>query len=186
MEGLADEDELQSYFIRRIGRFLAAHNRRLIGWDEILEGGLGEGAAVMSWRGTEGGIAASRAGHDVVMTPHSHVYLDYKHYDEEGEPGRLGVSSLENVYGYEPVPEGLSEAEAGHILGAQANVWSEEMPTTGDVEHLVFPRLCALAEVVWSAAEHRDFGDFRQRLAAHGERLEEMGVNFYRDRAVWG
>ena len=184
-EGLADEHELQSYFIRRMAAFLKGRGKRLIGWDEILEGGLAEEATVMSWRGTEGGIAAARAGNDVVMAPHTHVYFDYKHYDEAEEPGWLGVTPLEKVYAYEPVPEELGAEEAKHILGAQGQAWSEKMLTEADVEKRVFPRMCALSEVVWSPVEGRGWEGFRERLKEHGKRLEALGVDFYRDRVVW-
>jgi hexosaminidase len=185
-EKLEDEEALQSYFVQRMASFLAARGKKPIGWDEILEGGLAEEAAVMSWRGTKGGIAAARAGHEVVMCPYAHVYFDYKHYQGEEEPGRLGVTSLEQVYGYEPMPEELSAEESRHVLGAQGNAWSEGMAIPQEVEQLAFPRACALAEVVWSPKEARDWEGFRQRLRAHGKRLEALGVNFYRDRAVWG
>ncbi len=184
-EGLKDEDELQSYFIKRISRFLAAKGRRLIGWDEILEGGLAQGATVMSWRGTEGGIAAVKVGHDVVMSPYSHCYFDYKHDDAPDEPGRLGVIALETVYSYDPTPAELTPEEAKHVLGSQGNVWTEGMRTEKEVEQMVFPRLCALAEVVWSPQVLRDWSDFKERLRVYGERLKELDVSFYRDREVW-
>ncbi|HDQ71306.1 MAG TPA: beta-N-acetylglucosaminidase [Chloroflexi bacterium] len=184
-EGLADENALQSYFIKRISRFLSKRNRQLIGWDEILEGGLAERAIVMSWRGTEGGIQAARAGHDVIMTPTSHCYFDYKHADRPDEPGQWGVIPLKKVYDYEPTPAELTPAEAQHVLGSQGNVWSESMPTTRDVEQMVFPRLCALAEVVWSPRGQRDWEDFKARLRAHGERLQALDVEYYRDQEIW-
>jgi len=184
-EGLKDEDELQSYFIRRISRFLTARGKKLIGWDEILEGGLAEDATVMSWRGTQGGITAARAGHDVVMSPFTHCYFDYKHADSPDEPGRLGVISLKTVYSYDPTPAELTPEEAGHILGTQGNVWTEGMATEQEVEQLAFPRLCALAEVAWSPPTPRDWPDFKNRLRAHGDRLEKLDVNFYRDPEVW-
>lgn len=184
-EGLADEHELQSWFIRQFDQYLADKGRRLIGWDEILEGGLAPGAAVMSWRGTEGGIAAARAGHDVVMTPHNHVYLDYKHRDGEQEPGRLGINSLETCYAFDPMPAELGPDEASHVLGAQANVWSEGMPDWSKVEQLVWPRMCAVAEMVWSPQAGRQYEDFVRRLGPHGPRFEALGVNYYRDHEVW-
>jgi len=184
-EGLKDEDELQSYFVKRISRFLAAQGRRLIGWDEILEGGLAEEATVMSWRGTWGGITAARAGHDTVMSPFTHCYFDHKHADSPDEPGRLGVIPLETAYSYDPTPAELTPEKASHVLGAQGNVWTEGMATEKKVEQLAFPRMCALAEVVWSPQVLRDWPDFKHRLRAHGDRLAEMGVNFYRDAEVW-
>jgi hexosaminidase len=178
-EGLANEHELQSFFIRRIERFLLSRDRRLIGWDEILEGGLAPQATVMSWRGTEGGIAAARQGHDVVMAPYSHVYFDYYQGNPAFEPpANGGLIPLEKVYAFEPVPDSLTEAEARHVLGAQANVWTEYMKTPATVEYMAFPRLLALAEVVWSARSARNWGDFAQRLPAQLAVLDRLDVNF--------
>ena len=185
-EGLADEDELQSYFIKRIESFLLAQGRRLIGWDEILEGGLAPDATVMSWRGMEGGIEAARQGHDVIMTPTSHTYFDYYQGDPVQEPLAIrGLTPLEKVYGFEPVPETLSAEDAAHILGAQGNVWTEYMATTDHVEYMVFPRMLALAEVVWSPQELRNWEDFVQRLPAQLQHLDTLGVN-YRQPEVGG
>jgi hexosaminidase len=185
-EGLADEDELQSYFIKRIESFLQAQGRRLIGWDEILEGGLAPDATVMSWRGMEGGIEAAREGHDVIMTPTSHTYFDYYQGDPVQEPLAIrGLTPLEKVYGFEPVPETLSAEDAAHILGAQGNVWTEYMATTDHVEYMVFPRMLALAEVVWSPADLRNWEDFVQRLPAQLQHLDTLGVN-YRQPEVGG
>lgn len=167
-EGLTDEHELQSYFIRRIEKFLNSNGRRLIGWDEILEGGLAPNATVMSWRGVDGGIAAARQGHDVVMSPTSHCYFDYP-YDS---------ISTEKVYSYEPVPEELTEEEAAHILGAQANIWTECIPDQSRVDYMTFPRALALSEVVWTSAELRDWNCFEQRLAEQIKRLGILGVNY--------
>ncbi len=179
-EGLADEHELQSWFIQRIERFLNANGRRLIGWDEILEGGLAPDATVMSWRGTEGGIEAARQGHDVVMTPTSRLYFDYYQSEQrDDEPLAIGgFLPLEQVYAYEPVPEELTEEEAGHILGAQGNVWTEYMKTEQYVEYMVFPRMFALSEVVWSPADSKDLDGFLDRLRWHLERLDALGVNY--------
>ena len=165
-EGLKDEEELQSYFIRRVAKFLASRNRRLIGWDEILEGGLAEGAAVMSWRGMEGGLAAIRAGHDVVFSPTSHCYFDY---------GYTHIS-LEKTYSFDPASEGLSPEQAAHILGVQANMWTHLARTDDDLDAQVFPRLAALAEVGWSPRAARDWRDFSERMEAHYERLDRLGV----------
>ena len=179
-EGLADEHEVQSWFIQRIERFLNANGRRLIGWDEILDGGVAPNATVMSWRGTEGGIEAARQGHDVVMTPYSHLYLDfYQTADQEGEPLAIGgFLPLDTVYSYEPVPAELTSTEARHVLGAQANVWTEYMTTEDHVEYMVFPRMLALSEVVWSPSEIRDYRGFVERLDWHFNRLEALGVNY--------
>jgi hexosaminidase len=178
-EGLKDEHELQSYVIRRMEKFLAKLDRRLIGWDEILEGGLAPGATVMSWRGTEGGIAAARAGHDVVMTPHEHCYLDYRQA-ESGEPVAIGrrVTLLETTYAYEPVPSELTREQARHILGVQGNIWTEYMPDMQHVEYMTWPRAAAIAEVGWSQAGAKNFADFRRRVKANEARFASLGSAF--------
>ncbi len=138
--GLTDEEELQSWFIGHFDAWLAARGRRLIGWDEILEGGLAPGAAVSSWRGYAGGVAAARAGHDVVMCPEQYVYLDHRQAPGEDEPVPIGfVRTLEDVYRFEPVPDGLTAAEAGHVLGTQANVWTEVLEDAARVDYQTFP-----------------------------------------------
>lgn len=178
-EGLETEEALQSWFIARIGRFLAAHGRRVIGWDEILEGGLPEGATVMSWRGIEGGIEAARQGADVVMTPTSHLYFDYFQGDPEQEPLAIGgYTPLREVYAFDPVPDVLAPEEAEHILGAQANVWTEYITNPRKVEYMAYPRALALAEVVWSPTEVRHWEGFRDRLGPHLERLDSLDVNY--------
>jgi hexosaminidase len=184
-EGLKNEEELQSYFVRHFAKWLAARGKKPIGWDEILEGGLAKEAALMSWRGEQGGIDAASAGHDVVMAPESHAYLDRRHYDEEGEPGRLSVNTLENVYSYEPVPAELDAEQARHVLGSQGNMWAENTITDDEVAAMVYPRACALAEVVWSPKEARNWNNFKQRLRAHGTQLAALGIAYYRDRAIW-
>ncbi|MCX4981187.1 beta-N-acetylhexosaminidase [Streptomyces sp. NBC_00572] len=180
--GLADEDELQSWFIRHFDRWLAARGRRLIGWDEILEGGLADGAAVSSWRGYGGGIAAAEAGHDVVMCPEQQVYLDHRQAPGEDEPMPIGyVRTLEDVYRFEPVPPGLAPEAAAHILGTQANVWTEVMENRSRVDYQVFPRLAAFAEVAWSALpapEARDYPAFERRMSTHYRRLDALGVDY--------
>ncbi|MET4642691.1 hexosaminidase [Streptomyces atratus] len=180
--GLADEDELQSWFIRHFDRWLTARGRRLIGWDEILEGGLPDGAAVSSWRGYAGGIAAAEAGHDVVMCPEQQVYLDHRQDGGPDEPMPIGyVRTLEDVFRFDPVPPGLTEEAAGHILGTQANVWTEVMQNRSRVDYQVFPRLAAFAEVAWSALPapaDRDFVDFERRMTAHYARLDALGVEY--------
>ncbi|MGW3409770.1 beta-N-acetylhexosaminidase [Streptomyces sp. NPDC000888] len=180
--GLADEDELQSWFIRHFDNWLSARGRRLIGWDEILEGGLADGAAVSSWRGYAGGITAARAGHDVVMCPEQQVYLDHRQEAGEDEPVPIGyVRTLEDVYRFEPVPPQLTEAEARHVIGTQANVWTEVMEDHARVDYQTFPRLAAFAEVAWSALPapgERDFADFERRMAVHYGRLDALGVAY--------
>jgi hexosaminidase len=178
-EGLADEEELQSYFIRRIETYLNANGRRLIGWDEILEGGLAPDATVMSWRGMDGGIEAARQGHDVIMTPTSHLYFDYYQGDTLQEPLAIGgLTTLERVYSFEPVPDSLTATEANHVLGAQGNVWTEYMKTADYVEYMVLPRMLALSEVVWSPPGRRGWDNFSRRLPYHLARLENQGFNY--------
>ena len=178
-EGLADEHELQSYFIRRIESVLAERGRRLIGWDEILEGGLAPDATVMSWRGTDGGIEAARLGHDVIMSPTSHVYFDYYQGDPDTEPLAIGgFTTLSHVYSFEPIPDVLTDAQARHVLGAQANVWTEYMKTPEHVEYMAYPRAIALAEVLWSPRDRTDWGSFRARLTENLEHLDRLGVNY--------
>ncbi|WP_329228299.1 beta-N-acetylhexosaminidase [Streptomyces canus] len=180
--GLADEDELQSWFIGHFDKWLSARGRRLIGWDEIVEGGLAEGAAVSSWRGYEGGIAAARSGHDVVMCPEQYVYLDHRQDAGADEPVPIGyVRTLEDVYRFEPVPPQLTSEEAAHVLGTQANLWTEVMEDHARVDYQAFPRLVAFAEVAWSslpAPAERDFADFERRTAAHYELLDALGVGY--------
>lgn len=176
---LEDEEALQSYFVGRINTFLKSRGRKMIGWDEILEGGLVDGATVMSWRGEEGGIIAAKAGHDVVMTPGTHVYFD--HYQTETpdlEPLAIGgCTTLEKVYGYEPIPKELSALEGQRVLGSQAQLWTEYMPKSAHVERMAFPRLCALSEVLWTQPMKRDYQDFLKRLKPH---LEKLNVNHFK------
>ncbi|MER6088477.1 beta-N-acetylhexosaminidase [Streptomyces bluensis] len=180
--GLAGEDELQSWFIRHFDTWLTARGRRLIGWDEILQGGLAPGAAVSSWRGYHGGITAARAGHDVVMCPEQQVYLDHRQHGGADEPVPIGyVRTLEDVYRFEPVPPELTPEEARHVLGTQANVWTEVMEDPARVDYQTFPRLAAFAEVAWSslpAPGERDFADFEHRMSAHYGRLDALGVAY--------
>ena len=177
---IPDEHALQSYFIGRMDKFLHGKGRRLIGWDEILEGGLTENATVMSWRGEEGGIAAAKAGHDVVMTPEKPTYFDhYQTQDTTNEPLAIGgFNSLEHVYSYEPIPPQLSELEARHVLGSQAQHWTEYMQAPDHVEYMSFPRLCAFSEVVWSDKNSSNYDLFLTRLNPHLERLDILKVNY--------
>ncbi|NUS17845.1 MAG: beta-N-acetylhexosaminidase [Streptomyces sp.] len=180
--GVADEDGLQSAVIRHFDRWLAERGRRLIGWDEILEGGLAEGAAVSSWQGYAGGIAAARAGHDVVMCPQSQVYLDWRQADGPDEPVPIAhVRTLEDVYRFEPVPAELTGQEAAHVIGTQANVWTEVLDSPRAVDYAVYPRLSALAEVAWSqlpAPAERDWPGFEARMRTHYARLDALGVEY--------
>ena len=178
-ESLKDAHELQSYFIKRAEAMLAKHDKKLIGWDEILEGGLAPSATVMSWRGDEGGIAAARSGHDAIMTPGYAMYLDHYQSDPLTEPLAIGgYLPLERVYNYDPVPEALNDDEAKHILGAQGNVWTEYIPNTDQVEYMAYPRVCALSEVVWTAPEKKDWNSFSNRLLTHFKRLENLNVHY--------
>ncbi|MEM7417652.1 MAG: beta-N-acetylhexosaminidase [Gemmatimonadota bacterium] len=179
-EGINEVERVQGYFMRRIERFLNANDKRMIGWDEILEGGIAPNASVMSWRGTIGGIEASRRGHDVVMTPYSHLYFDYyQSEDRDAEPFAIGgFLPLDTVYSYEPVPPQLRAEDAAHIVGAQANVWTEYMKTGEHIEYMIFPRMFALSEITWSPAELKNYPDFERRLGWHIERLDALGINY--------
>jgi hexosaminidase len=179
-EGLKDEYELQSYFIRRIAAYLLQRRKRLVGWDEILEGGLASGAVVMSWRGREGGIEAAEMGHDVVMSPNTHCYFDYyQAKDISAEPPAIGgFIPVETVYKFDPL-DGISVGRRKHVLGGQGNIWTEYIQTAEQVEYMAFPRVCALSEVLWSGPG-RDWSDFLKRLKIHLTRLQELNVN-YRD-----
>ncbi|GBF20372.1 MULTISPECIES: family 20 glycosylhydrolase [Arenibacter] len=179
VEGLENVEELQSYFIRRMERFLSSKGRTLLGWDEILEGGLAPGPTVMSWRGVKGGLEASEAGHDVVMTPNSHCYFDYYQGDQDAEPLAWGGNlPLSKVYQFDPVVEGMSEEQAKHVLGGQANLWTEYVPTKAQAEYMTYPRLAALAEAVWSSKDNRNWDDFSIRVSSLFQRYGIMGVNY--------
>ena len=177
---LANEDQLQSWFIRQMDSFLIGKKRRLVGWDEILEGGLADNAVVMSWRGTKGGIEAARSGHDVIMSPTTHTYLDYAQSpDQDREPlGQRTILLLETVYSFEPIPAELESQFAKHVLGAQVQLWTEYMPTPKHVEYMAFPRLTALAEVVWTPKDRKDYNSYLDRLRQHLQRLVALDVNF--------
>ncbi|GAA5768132.1 beta-hexosaminidase [Streptosporangium roseum] len=179
--GLRDEDELQSWFIRQFSDHLTARGRRLLGWDEIIEGGLPSGATVASWRGTYGAVVAARAGHDVITCPFTQLYLDFRQSDRPDEPVPIGsVISLRDVHAFEPVPPELTEAEAVRVLGAQANLWTEHIDSPRALDYMAFPRLSAFAEVVWSPAGG-DFDDFRARLHDHERRLAALGVEYRKE-----
>ena len=178
-EGLANEHELQSWFIQKMEKYIISKGKKLIGWDEILEGGLAQDATVMSWRGVAGGVAAAKAGHDVVMTPTSHVYFDYYQGDPKTEPQAIGgYTPLKKVYSYEPIPEELNAEEAKHVLGSQANLWTEFVKTTSHAEYMVLPRMTALAEVLWSAQDQRDWPDFQKRLQSLLPRFQALEWNY--------
>ena len=178
-EGLKDEAELQSYFIKRIEKFLVSKNRRLIGWDEILEGGLPPEATVMAWRGIQAAIDAASDGHDAVMTPVDYCYFDYYQGDPATEPNAIGgYLTLKTVYSYNPVPPVLTSDLATHIIGVQGNVWTEYMKTSDIVEYMAFPRAIALAEVAWSQQDRRNWDDFINRMDNQFARLDLMGINY--------
>ena len=178
-EGLKDEHELQSYFIKRMEKYINSKGKQIIGWDEILEGGLAPNATVMSWRGNVGAIEAAKQQHDVILTPNSHCYFDYYQSDNKDEPLAIGgFLPLEKVYDFNPIPEELTKEEAKFVLGAQGNVWTEYMSTPEKVEYMVFPRIIALAEVVWSAKEHKNYDDFIRRLEFFNKRLDAKKVQY--------
>lgn len=180
-ENLKDEHGLQSYAIKRLEKFLSAHKRRLLGWDEILEGGLAPGATVMSWRGESGGIEAAKAGHDVVMTPGGYCYFDAVQANPATQPEAFGgYLPLWKVYSYNPVPPALNAKEAKHILGVQANVWTEYIPTAEHLEYMVFPRLLALAETGWTSNRKKDWNNFEKRLQNHYLLLQRNTIHYYR------
>jgi hexosaminidase len=183
-EGLQNEHELQGYFIRRIEKFINAHGRNLIGWSEIREGGLARNAAVMDWIG--GAVEAASAGHDVVMSPMSNCYFDhYQSQDHSTEPHAIGgYLPLDKVYSFEPIPMNLPAKYRIHILGAQANLWTEYIPSIGRVEYMAFPRLSAMAEVVWSSKSSRNWDDFMLRMQTQTRRFDQLGVNYRRNTPV--
>ncbi len=174
---LPDADALQSYFVRRMDKFLNEQGRVLVGWDEILEGGLAENAVVMSWRGETGGIAAAKEGHDVVMTPWDYTYFFLDQLEAHKSSTTNGLLTLEKAYGYEPIPPDLTPEEAQHVLGAQGQLWTEYMPNVEKLEFMAFPRMCALSEVVWSK-NRESYADFVARLRVHLQRLDLLGVNY--------
>ncbi len=186
-EGLKNEQELQSYFIRRIEKFLQTKGKQIIGWDEILEGGLAPNATVMSWRGTEGGIAAAKQHHDVIMTPGHSVYLDHYQSKLAEEPIAIGgYLPLQKVYEYNPTPASLTDEEARHILGVQGNVWTEYIHTPAHVEYMAFPRAAAIAETAWSPQSAKNYPDFLQRLDILLLHYDAMGMNYSRSHKKTG
>jgi hexosaminidase len=178
-ENLKDEHEVQSYFVRRIEKFVNSKGKKIIGWDEILEGGVAPNATIMSWRGEKGGIESARAKHDVIMTPNTYLYLDYGQGDPKYEPLNIGgFISLEKVYSYNPIPKELSADEAKYILGAQANIWTEYLETPAAVEYMAFPRMIALSEVNWSPNETKNYTDFLRRMKHQYQMLDKQNVNY--------
>ena len=180
-EGLEDEHELQSWFITRMENYLSTLGRKIIGWDEILEGGLAPGATVMSWRGISGGIQAARMNHDVIMTPTTHMYLDYYQTEPAGEPLAIGgYLPLERVYSFEPLPDELTAEEQKYILGLQGNVWTEYISDISHLEYMAFPRAFAISETGWTPAMKKDFEEFLARLEVQKARYDVMKINYFR------
>lgn len=180
-KGMKSVDELQSYMIHRAEEFLISKERKLIGWDEILEGGLAPEATVMSWRGEDGGIKSARMGHDVVMTPGNYMYLDFYQADPKTQPYAIGgYTPIKKVYSYDPVPaDSLTAEECRHILGVQANTWTEYIQTPEHLEYMMFPRALAVAEIGWTPQELRTWEDFKPRMNAHISKLQGMGIRTF-------
>ena len=178
--GLKDEHELQSWFVQRIEKYLNSKGKTLIGWDEILEGGLAPNAIVMSWRGETGGIEAAKQKHPVIMTPGKPVYFDHTQSRIEDSVTIGGYNPIEAVYAYEPIPKELNESQQKYVLGAQANVWTEYMNNSRKIEYMIFPRMAALSEVLWSPAASRQWVDFEKRLSVQLKRYERMDWNYSR------
>ncbi|MEP6677260.1 MAG: family 20 glycosylhydrolase [Ferruginibacter sp.] len=177
-KNLKDEHGLQSYIIQRVEKYINSKGRKIIGWDEILEGGLAPNASVMSWRGEEGGIAAAKQGHDVVMTPGTYCYFDHSQTRNEDSVTIGSYLPLETVYSYEPIPAALTAAEAKHILGAQANLWTEYISNPAKVEYMLFPRMSALSEVLWTPKDKRNWNDFERRIPFLMQRYESWAANY--------
>jgi hexosaminidase len=178
-EGLKDEHGLQSYFITRMEKYINSKGKQIIGWDEILEGGLAPNATVMSWRGINGAVTAAKQHHDVILTPGSHCYFDHYQSTNENEPVAIGgFLPLEKVYSFNPIPAELTKEESKYVLGAQGNVWTEYMQTEDKVEYMMFPRIVALSEVVWSKPENKDYESFKSRLIQYQKRLDMLDVNY--------
>ncbi len=178
-KGLKDEHGLQSYFIQTIEKYLNSKGRNIIGWDEILEGGLAPNATVMSWRGEKGGIEAAKQKHKVIMTPTTYVYFDYAQRKNDDSLVIGGFLPLEKVYNYNPLPKELTEEEQKYIVGAQANLWTEYISNPSKVEYMVFPRMTALSEVLWSPQDHKDWNSFQNRLSTQAKRYDLWKVKYY-------
>jgi len=182
--GLRDEDELQSWVIGEFGRYLAERGRRLVGWDEILEGGLADGATVMSWRGTEGGIAAAEAGHDVVMAPDNDTYFHHRQTEDRSAepPGADPVLTLQHAFEYDPMPSELEGKAREHVLGAQCQMWTERVSSERQMHQMAFPRMCGFSEAVWRSGDPVPFVDFEERMRTHRLRLHAMGIDAFEGR----
>lgn len=189
--GLKDEHGLQSYFIQRIEKYVNSKGKNIIGWDEILEGGLAPNATVMSWRGEKGGIEAAKQHHDVIMTPTTYCYFDYGQSEDKDEPLNIGgYLPVEKVYSYNPDPSELTPEQAGFILGGQGNLWTEYIATPDKVEYMVLPRMSALSEVIWTPQADREFNDFKSRFGKLAQRFDAMGIHYskyiFEDKVVSG
>jgi hexosaminidase len=178
---LKDEHELQSYFVQRMEKYINSKGKSIIGWDEILEGGLAPNATVMSWRGEAGGIAAAKLNHYAIMTPGTHVYLDYAPSANRDSLMMPGTTTVEKVYSYEPIPAELPLDQQKYILGAQGNVWTEYMNSPSKIEYMIFPRMSALSEVVWSSKKNKDWNSFQKRLKSQQERYKLWGANYFKE-----
>ncbi|HET7898260.1 MAG TPA: family 20 glycosylhydrolase, partial [Flavisolibacter sp.] len=177
--GLKDEHQLQSYFVQRMEKYINSKGRSIIGWDEILEGGLAPNAAVMSWRGEKGGIEAAKQKHEVVMTPNSHLYFDHYQGKSSDEPLAIGgYTTLERVYSYNPTPKELTAEEGKFVKGVQANLWTEYIPSTEQVQYMIMPRMAALSEVAWTQPEQKSWNDFQQRMEQQYQRYGALGINY--------
>jgi hexosaminidase len=177
--GLHTEEDLQAWFMHQVSAHVAAKGRKLLGWDEILEGELFPGTVVSSWRGTDGAVEAARRGHNTLTSPYNWVYFDYRQSDTEGEPGApwAAPTSLERAYSFDPIPEDMPENLTGHVIGSEATLWSEYIPNPRVHDYQAWPRVTAFSETVWSAPG-RDFTEFLPRLAKHLERLDALGVEY--------
>ncbi len=180
-EGLKDTFELQSYFIKRTAGLITKYGKRVLGWEEVLEGGLADDITVFSWRGIEAGIESANKGHDVIMcSTKAACYFDHKHLDDEDELGWLGVCTVKDAWSFNPLPEGITKDAKKHILGLQGNIWTEKIESPKTLEYMVFPRLTALSETMWCGTENRDWNEFQKRLDIFKILLSELGVNYYR------
>ena len=178
-EGLKDEAELQSWFIRKMEKFINAHGKKLIGWEEIMHGGLTPNATVHSWLGVKSGLEASKMGNDVIMSPYSHLYFDGYQADSKIEPQAIGYwTPVDTVYAFEPQHPQMTDEDAKHLLGAQANLWTEFIATEPYFEYMVYPRIDALAEITWTPKNKKDFDGFQQRLTNQLQRYDRWKINY--------
>ena len=182
-ENLKDEKELQTYFIRRISKFLQKHNRKAVGWDEIIDGGITADTVVMCWRGDgkESALKSVIKGNEVIMCPNPILYFDWKQSGKEDEQGAFGVTTIQKVYDYEPLPHSIDNEKSSLILGAQANVWTEFINNENEVEYMVLPRLLALSEVVWTKSSQKAWNDFCARLREHYKIFDRFKFSYFHD-----